>query len=96
MLHYNTLFGLQLSKKILKITDNLSRTLQKQAMSSAEGQAVAKLTVCTLKAMRTEDLFFDLVDRVQELTSTDPLVLPRGELLSGMKLAQLEGPTVQL
>jgi len=32
--HYNTLFGLQLSKKILKITDNLSCTLQKQA---AEG-----------------------------------------------------------
>lgn len=28
MLHYNTLFGLQLSKKILKITDNLSHTLQ--------------------------------------------------------------------
>ena len=99
MLHYNTLFGLQLSKKILKITDNLSCTLQKQAMSAAEGQAVAELTVCTLKAMRTEasfDLFFDLVDRVQELTSTDPLVLPRGELLSGTKLAQLEGPTVQL
>ena len=65
MLHYNTLFGLQLSKKILKMTDNLSRTLQKQTMSAAEGQAVAELTVCTLKAMRTEasfDLFFDLVD----------------------------------
>ena len=30
MLHYNTLFGLLLSKTILKISDNLSRTLQKQ------------------------------------------------------------------
>ena len=49
MLHYNTLFGLQLGKKILKITDNLSRTLQHQSMSAAEGQAVAELTVCSLK-----------------------------------------------
>ena len=74
------LFGLQLSKKILKITDNLSRTRQKQAISAAEGQAVAELTVRTLKAMRTEasfDLFFELVNRFQELTGTDPPVLPR-------------------
>ena len=80
MVHYNTLFGLQLSKKILKITDNLSRTLQKQKMSAAEGQAVAELTVRTLKAMRTEAsfaLFFDLVGRFRELTGTDPPVLPR-------------------
>ena len=80
MLHYNTLFGLQLSKKILKITDNLSRTLQHQAMSAAEGQAVAELTVRTLKGMRTEEsfaLFFDLVDRFRVVTGTDPPVLPR-------------------
>ena len=57
MLHYNTLFGFQLSKKILKITDNLSRTLQHQAMSAAKGQAVAGLTVCTLKGMCTEESF---------------------------------------
>ena len=80
MLHYNTLFGLLLSKKILKITDNLSRTLQKQAMSAAEGQTVTELTVRTLKVMRTEEsftLFFDLVDRFRELTGTDLPVLPR-------------------
>ena len=80
MLHYNTLFGLQLSKKILKLTDNLSRTLQHQAMSAAEGQAVAELTVRTLKGMRTEEsfaLFFDLVDCFHTATSTDPPVLPR-------------------
>ena len=80
MLHFNTLFGLQLSKKILKITDNLSRTLQKQTMSAAEGQAVAELMVCTLKAMRTDasfTLFFDLVDRFCELIGANPPVLPR-------------------
>lgn len=80
MLSFNTLFGLQLSKKILKITDNLSRTLQKQKMSSAEGQAIAELTVRTLKAMRTDTsftLFFNLVDRFRELTGTNFPVLPR-------------------
>lgn len=80
MLSFNTLFGLQLSKKILNITDNLSRTLQKQKMSSAEGQAIAELTVRTLKAMRTDTsftLFFNLVDRFRELTGTNLPVLPR-------------------
>ena len=80
MLHYNTLFGLILSKKILKLTDNLSRTLQKQEVSAAEEQAVAELTVRTLKAMRSEEsfgLFFDLVDRFCELTGIELPALPR-------------------
>ena len=80
MLSFNTLFGLQLSKKILKITDNLSHTLQKQKMSAAEGQAIAELTVHTLKAMHTDTsftLFFNLVDHFRELTGTNLPVLPR-------------------
>ena len=80
MSNFNTLFGLHMSKKILKITDNLSRTLQKHTMSAAEGQAIAKLTVRTLKTMRNDEsfaLFFDLVNRFCELTGTDPPVLPR-------------------
>ena len=44
---FDLLFGLQLSMKILKITDKLSRTLQKQSMSAAEGQSVAELTFKT-------------------------------------------------
>ena len=55
MLHYNTLFGLILSKKILKLTDNLSRPLQKQEISAAKGQAVAELTVHTLKTMHRSE-----------------------------------------
>ena len=78
MLHYTTLFVLQLSKKILHITDNLSHILQHQAMSAAEGQAV-ELTVSTLKGMHTEEsfaLFFNLIERFHRATSTDPPVLP--------------------
>ena len=98
MLHYNALFGLLLSKKILKISDNLSRTLQKQAMSAAEGQTITELTVRTLKGMRTEEsftLFFDHVGRFRELNDTE-WSLVKGELLKGMKLDQGKGPTTQM
>ena len=53
MATFNVLFGLQLATKILKITDNLSRTLQKQTMSAAEGHSLAECTVKTLVSMRT-------------------------------------------
>ena len=49
-------------------------------MSAAEGQAIAELTVRTLKAMRTDTsftLFFNLVDHFRELTGTNLPVLPR-------------------
>ena len=77
---FDLLFGLQLSMKILKITDNLSRTLQKQSMSAAEGQSVAELTVKTLKSMRTDEnfsAFFALCNCFREHTNTNLPVLPR-------------------
>jgi len=40
-----------LIEKILKLSDNLSSTLQNQETTAAEGQAVAELTVTTLKTM---------------------------------------------
>ena len=55
MSHYKLLFGLHLSKKMLKITDNLSHTLQKPSMSAAEGQSVAQLTVKTETSMRSDE-----------------------------------------
>ena len=49
MSQYRLVFGLLLCKIFLLITDNLSRTLQKQSLSAAEGQEVVKLTLQTLK-----------------------------------------------
>jgi len=57
MTTFDLLFGLQLSMKILKITDNLDTTLQKQSMSAAEGQSMADLMVKTLKSMHTDANF---------------------------------------
>ena len=56
MCKYN-MFGLKLCERILLITDNLSMTLQKESMSAAEAQEIAKLTVDTLKGMRNDDAF---------------------------------------
>jgi len=64
MSKFNVLFGLKLCVHILKITDNLNKTLQKNSLSAAEVQNVTKLTVTTLKKMRADEdfyLFFKLV-----------------------------------
>lgn len=45
MSQYWLVFGLQLCKRSLLITDNLSKTLQKQSLSAAEGQEVVQLTL---------------------------------------------------
>ena len=67
-------------ERILCITDNLSKTLQKQSLSAAEGQHLAGLTILTLKGMRSEEmfhLFFELLTKVIEHTGVDGPVLPR-------------------
>jgi hypothetical protein len=74
------LFGLHLCERILKITDNLSKTLQNKSLSAAEGQAVTKLTVATLKGMRSDEmfkLFFAGVECVRKRTGVEEPALPR-------------------
>ena len=80
MTKFDLLFGLQLCERILCITDNLSKTLQKQSLSAAEGQHLAGLTVLTLKGMRSEEmfnLFFESLNKVIERIGVDGPALPR-------------------
>ena len=49
MFKYRLIFGLKLCEGILKMTNSLSMILQKQSLSAAQAQHVAKLTVETLK-----------------------------------------------
>lgn len=46
MSQYNLLLGLKMCERVWKITNNLSKTLQKQSLSAVE---LAELTVKTLK-----------------------------------------------
>ena len=74
MSQYKLLFGLKLCERILKITDNLSKTLQKQSLSAAEAQTIAEMTVKTLKGIRTDEafeLFFQLLERIRDSTDTE-------------------------
>ena len=41
----------------LRHTDNLSRTLQKEHTSAAEGQSVAAMTTTTLESIRNDECF---------------------------------------
>ncbi len=80
MSQYKLLFGLKLCERILKITDNLSKTLQKQSLSAAEAQTIAEMTVKTLKSIRTDEafeLFFQLMERLRDSTDTEEPSLPR-------------------
>jgi len=79
MVHFDLLFGLKLCQCILKITDNLSKTLQKN-LSANEVQHFAALAVTTMRKMRSGedfDLFFKLLLSIQESTATNPPKLLR-------------------
>ena len=79
MSQYKLLFGLHLCERILKITDNLSKTLQTKSLSASEAQGIAKYTVQTLKGMRKDmfELFFKHVEYLRERTDTEEPSLPR-------------------
>ena len=56
-------------------TDNLSKTLQNQSLSAAEGQQSANLTVKTLQSIRTDqmfDLFWEKATMSADKLSLDP------------------------
>ena len=80
MSKFNTLFGLHLCERILKITDNLSKTLQIKSMCASEAQDLTRMTVETLKGMRKDEmfkLFFQHVHKLCEQTGTEEPSLPR-------------------
>ena len=51
MSNFNYLFGNILGEMLLKHADILSSTLQHKTFSAAEGQAVVKMTVETIKLL---------------------------------------------
>ena len=77
MSHYDLLFGLKLCERILCITDNLSKTLQKQSLSAAEAQKLAKLTNETLKSFRMDEAFELLIECLSDKVGADGPTLPR-------------------
>ena len=77
---FNFFFGAYLLHTVLRHADNLSKTLQHTKLSAAEGQHLAKMTVATLKSIRSKEnfkLFWQkTVKQASELDIGGP-VLPR-------------------
>ena len=57
-------YGNMLGEMILHHADNLSSTLQHKTMSAAEVQVVARITIDTIKAIRNDEMFDLLWDKV--------------------------------
>jgi Domain of unknown function (DUF4371)/hAT family C-terminal dimerisation region len=57
MCHFDYLYGVHLALLLLRHCDNLSKTLQSTSMSATHGQAVATMTVKTLKSLRSTEKF---------------------------------------
>ena len=54
---FDFFIGVSLGERILKHTDNLSKTLQHKDISASEGQQVAELSVKTLQSMRNDEVY---------------------------------------
>lgn len=80
MSQFKILFGMKLCETILKITDNLSKALQKESLSATNAQHLAEMTVKALKSIRTDDsfkLFFQQLEILRSRTDTGEPSLPR-------------------
>ena len=64
MLTFNFLLGTSLRTLILQHSDNLSKSLQHDTITAAEGQQLAKLTIDVLKSIHKEDKFKSFYDHV--------------------------------
>ena len=77
---FDCYFGVSLGAQILRISDNLSKTLQDAHISASEGQAVSSLTVKTLEKMRSDDhfnLFWETVTHKANALEVSEPSLPR-------------------
>ena len=73
---FNFFFGVELERKILNMTDNLSRSLETKTTSAHEGQTIVKTTLSTHLKMRTEmnfTLFWKYVEfRISSIEVSSP------------------------
>ena len=77
---FDFLFGVALGKKVLTLADNLSKSLQAEALSASEGQAIAQSTVNALLKLRNEEKlaeFWKDVFTIQEANDVSVPQLPR-------------------
>ena len=67
MQNFRFLYGLTLSETVLKLTDNLSKTLQHTSLSAAAAQKIASMTITTLEGMRSDASALTFINLVMAL-----------------------------
>ena len=80
MKEFDFLFCLLLSERILKHTDNLSKTIQATAMPAVEGHRLSQLCIEVLRKLRTDecfDHFWAYVEQIRETLNVSDASLPR-------------------
>ena len=74
-------YGLNLAHKLYTMTDNLSKTIQKESFSAVDGQKCADLTLQALKGMRNDDaakLFYNtIMKKATRYQFIESALLPR-------------------
>lgn len=77
---FKFLFGLMLAERILKHTDNLSRTIQASSMPAVEARSLSRLCIAVFEKIRTDDCFdqfWALVELTCESLGVSEPILPR-------------------
>ena len=78
MCEFQFFYGLNLSQRLFSISDNLSKTLQKESMSVLTGLHLAELTVKTYQKMQSDEeaeLFFKIVSKNTTKSSQRKLLI---------------------
>ena len=92
---FKCFYGLFLGQLLLQHNDNLSKTLQSQNMSAAEGQKIAEMSICTLQSIRCDanfELFWKKVtDLAEELDVDDPVLPHQSKRLRRYDTGMSEG-----
>ncbi len=95
MQQFELFFGLVLGRNLLQHTDSLSVCLQRKWLYAAEGQAIAVMTISTLKSMTVDDkfaLFWKDVTTLTEHKLVNAPVLPRRRRLPARYLMEHQSP----
>ena len=95
MQQFELFFGLVLGRNLPQHTDSLSVCLQRKSLSAAEGQAMAAMTIRTLKTMISDDtfaVFWKYVTTLAEHNLVNAPVLPRRRRLPARYLMKHRSP----
>ena len=89
---------LNLCERILKITDNLYKTIYNE-ISASDAQSIGQQSVLTLMTMRNDTMFFSSISMsiayVTALTLTNPLFLGREKDQDGLRLVKVRTTIIQ-